>query len=77
MTEEGFKLKPKYLGPRAHVPSLVYLCGSQDHLQIPQDSLLVITPQWRVLASLSPFLLSIMLGLGLWLPLLALPLAIA
>ena len=69
---EGFKCKLKYLGPRAHMLSLGYLCGSQDHLWLPQDSLLEPTPQWHVLVSPSPFLPSIMLVLGLGLSLLAL-----
>ena len=74
---EGFKCKLKYRAPRAHVLSLGYLCGSEDHLWLPQDSLLETTPQWHVLVSLSPFLPSIMLGLGLGLSLLALLLIIA
>ena len=77
VTEKGFKFKPKYLGPRAHVLSLGYLCGFQDHLWLPQDSLLETTPQWHVLVSPSLFLPSIMLGLGLGLSLLALLLIIA
>ena len=74
VTEEGFKC-----GPRVPILSLMYLYSSQDHLQIPQDSLLVITTletSTPALTSLPPLSLSIMLWLASGFSLLALPLAI-